>query len=850
MGRGRVGGRRCGGGGASGSKRPRRVEEGEVEEEEEEEVEEAGAGQGAEDGEDYCFICKDGGELRVCDFRSCHKAYHPGCVGKDADFLNSDEEFICKWHTCYSCERRTRYYCFCCPEYSYCKYCVKQADFVPIIRKTKGLCRSCLRMAIMIERNVNVDSDGERVDFSDRETYEFLFKDYWEIIKEKEGLTLDNLEEAYTFLERGPDRKRDSDLEKLPDEEPDFDDDFMGHSDNDDDDPSCPTDLSGTSKKLKRFMKERKSKKIVYKGWGSKELIGFLSSIGKDTSKSLDQFGAAEVVKEYIRQKGLLQKDKKKTVICDDKLQSLFRKTKLKYNRVYSLLEKHIAENLSSEDEILSSSEDNDDSVMKKARTMSYEPNTLKRTSEINRGRFAALVPDNIKLIYLKRSLVVDLLKEPETFKSKVIGCFVRIRNNLREYSYNMPKKLYQLGLVEGIRKASEEYKIGDLSTDVLLYISDISEVKISTLSDEDFEEEECEDLRLLVQKECSKRLTVNEGDLEEKAISMRKDIVSHRISKELKRLEKLIEMAHDKGWKKQLSEPSERQCLLEEFLQVIPDMEDSEDFVFQVMAQDKSIQKNTVAFQGEGTSGERTVSLKSCSGEESKRRHCFAMGGGRSGFSAGTNAGRACPKSYSEDDSKGTYWEALSSERRCEGIDGEGVLSLKSSYEAKSKATEAKADSDTTGVQVHKQSTEVIKANSVDDTPGTCLEKQCAEANDSRMTTRVIVIEDEEDSHLSEEGGQRTVADLDANAGRDTDPVQHETESITASNPVKLKSRRERGRWYYMDPQGVEQGPFTLELLCQWWNRGLLPQDFKVWRKDESAVLLRDVLQVAGGAS
>ena len=47
------------GGGGHGSKRPRRAEE---EEQEEEEMEPLV-------GEDYCFGCKDGDDLRVCDFR-------------------------------------------------------------------------------------------------------------------------------------------------------------------------------------------------------------------------------------------------------------------------------------------------------------------------------------------------------------------------------------------------------------------------------------------------------------------------------------------------------------------------------------------------------------------------------------------------------------------------------------------------------------------------------------------------------------------------------------------------------------------------------------------------------------
>jgi len=49
-----------GGGSASGSKRPRWVAEEELEEE-------AGPGDGED--EDLCFVCKDGGELRICDYR-------------------------------------------------------------------------------------------------------------------------------------------------------------------------------------------------------------------------------------------------------------------------------------------------------------------------------------------------------------------------------------------------------------------------------------------------------------------------------------------------------------------------------------------------------------------------------------------------------------------------------------------------------------------------------------------------------------------------------------------------------------------------------------------------------------
>jgi hypothetical protein len=277
-----------------------------------------------------------------------------------------------------------------------------------------------------------------------------LFKDYWEIIKKKEGLTLDNLLEGHASLDNSPNCNHMSDSENFAKEHC-SDDDFLGNIDDGDDEPVHLSNVNGSSNKVKGLRKQGKSKKNVYVGWGSKELIEFLVTIGKDASKSLDQFGAAEVVREYIRQNDLSRKDKKKYVRCDGKLLPLFRKKEIKFTKIYSLLERHIAANATSEVETLSSSEDKSDSIRKKrSRTMISEPSISKGISERYRRCFASLVLDNIKLIYLRRSLVMDLLKQPEAFESKVIGCFVRVKNDPKYCTYNRPKTGYQLGQVTG----------------------------------------------------------------------------------------------------------------------------------------------------------------------------------------------------------------------------------------------------------------------------------------------------------------------------------------------------------------------------------------------------------------
>ncbi|VAH19359.1 unnamed protein product [Triticum turgidum subsp. durum] len=432
--------------------------------------------------------------------------------------------------------------------------------------------------------------------------------------------------------------------------------------------------------------------------------------------------------------------------------------------------------------------------MKKRTRTMTSEVTTSKGTSERNKRCFASLVCDNIKLIYLKKSLVIDLLKQPEAFENKVIGCFVRVKNDPKDYSYYKPKAFYQLGQVTGIRKSSEEYKVKDMSTDMLLCVSSCwSEVKISRLSDEDFGEDECEDFRLFVQKEHSKRLTV--AELEEKARSVHRDIVTHWIDKELKRPDNLIELANEKGWRYEkleyidkrqlLRSPSERQRLLEEVPRVIPDLEDNKDTELLVAASEKSFQKNTATLQGasgdravcseryseesKGANGEkavrltrcskekprganaRAVCLRSCSddkykGANDKRAVClksYSEGGEAAHMKSfseektkGASEDRAVSlESFPEENSKGANEEAAylksCSEEKPEGAnDGRAVsLSLKSCPEENSKATEG--DTDTPKMHVQNQGTADTKSNAAGDTPSANVQSQSTQGSE-----------------------------------------------------------------------------------------------------------------------
>lgn len=48
------------------------------------------------DSEDWCFECKDGGDLIICDYKGCLKVYHPRCVGKKKNFMNSGRHWTCR----------------------------------------------------------------------------------------------------------------------------------------------------------------------------------------------------------------------------------------------------------------------------------------------------------------------------------------------------------------------------------------------------------------------------------------------------------------------------------------------------------------------------------------------------------------------------------------------------------------------------------------------------------------------------------------------------------------------------------------------------------------------------------
>ncbi|XP_040931128.1 zinc finger CCCH domain-containing protein 19 isoform X2 [Gossypium hirsutum] len=463
---------------------------------EEEEDEEEEAEEEEEEAEDWCFVCKDGGNLLLCDHKGCIKAYHPSCIGKKNKVLKSEGSWICHRHSCAECGGPPQFYCLACPD-SVCRLCVGAYEFVRL-KLDKGLCKTCFELALLAEKNAEIDSEGEKLDFQDPTTDEFLFKEYLLIIMEQEELTFDDLHHAYSKREN---YNSGSDYDKNKDK-----DDVISISDAD----NCSDYASDDSfDKIKRSRKREPKNKLC------------------------------------------------------DLLKSHFANT----------LEPSILDGKRNGGESRSVNEDEQIiSECKRPRTLTPYKVPIKVEYAVRKSCYASVVVENIKLVYLRRSLVEELLMHPDTFEEKVVGSFVRVK---RKPGNCLGMTSFQLLLVTGVKKTSN----AESNKGILLEVSCMPvDIPIDMLNDDDISEEECIDLQQRIKDGIIKRPTVVE--LEQKAKSLHEDITKHWIQRELVQLQGKIDFAHEKGRKymlerflyerEMLQKPSEQQRLLQKLPRVI----------------------------------------------------------------------------------------------------------------------------------------------------------------------------------------------------------------------------------------------------------------------------------------
>lgn len=489
----------------------------------------------ADESEDWCFVCKDGGDLLLCDYPGCIKVYHPECVGRKKSVMKSEERWTCSWHTCSECNKTSKFLCLCCPT-GICRFCIRTASFA-IVKGNLGFCSTCLELAICIEENAELNTAGEKMDLEDRDTYECRFKEYLLIIMEKENLTRGDI---YCTMDASEESSSEDDGCSS-----------VGFAQGTKDDILIVT--SSDSDYVKRRKQTRKRKVFTRKefiGWGSRPLIDFLKSIDIDTSKMLTQYEVDSIISKYIAEKQLIDKKRKNFILCDEMLYSIFKKKSLRKSKIYNLLEDHIAENLehSEESETESSSENNIEMAWlarKKRKVIeSKAESSENKLDGVQKSLFVSIVVDNMKLVYLRKSLLEKLLSQPGNVEDKVVGSFVKLKKDPREKLWNLSCKLVQ---VKGIKKLSS----GETNTEILLQVNNmVSDVGLSLLSDDDISEEECEGLRQQVKNGLLEKPTVVE--FEQKARSLHEDIMKHWIEMELVRLQKLVDFANIKGWRRE----------------------------------------------------------------------------------------------------------------------------------------------------------------------------------------------------------------------------------------------------------------------------------------------------------
>ncbi|XP_050366557.1 uncharacterized protein At5g08430-like isoform X2 [Argentina anserina] len=335
---------------------------------------------------------------------------------------------------------------------------------------------------------------------------------------------------------------------------------------------------------VRRSKRLHRPRKMEFLGWGSRPVIEFLDSIGKDTSKPISQYDVASIVTEYVNQNKLLHPTKKKRIVCDEKLHSLFGRKTIARIKIYDLLQPHFADNL--EDDSDDSFDDSDDEASddEAARKSNQRRRAaLHAPLPAPKSCYAAVIPENVKLVYLRRSVVEALVKQEEAqvFEEKVVGSFVRTKADPHDYTQKNSHVLMQVKAVLKKTKPNSEESCDDGDGGgggVLLQLHGaFKDFPISMLSDDNFSTEECDDLRERVKGGLLKRPTVVE--LQQKVQVLHLDVTEHWLARELQFLQKAIDRFNEKGWRRELFEHLERRQLLESpdeqarLLQEIPDV-------------------------------------------------------------------------------------------------------------------------------------------------------------------------------------------------------------------------------------------------------------------------------------
>ncbi|XP_062217057.1 uncharacterized protein LOC133917099 isoform X2 [Phragmites australis] len=432
------------------------------------------------------------------------------------------------------------------------------------------------------------------VDFDDITSWEYLFKLYWLDLKGKLSLTLEELTSAkdrWTIPNTSARKEKEESSDDLYD------------INNDDDVGSdCSSgkrrrtnssrkkgqkrqkvnsDCSIAGKKVELAIRDAGSlpMKVPSEGvslpadtkWASPELLEFVGHMRDGDRSFISQFDVQTLLLEYIKKNNLRDPQRKSQIVCDARLHRLFRKTRVAHFEMLKLLEMHFlmnetsrvndnsqtATNLNSAQIVTNGCSDMAAKLSPDKRKRMHRK--MEREQLVNLEAYAAADMHNINLIYMRRSLMEDLIDDA-TFSDKIHGAFVRIKIS----GIGQKQDMYRLVKVVGTHKVPEKYSIGKKMTNFALEILNLDKKEIiamDTISNQDFTEEECKRLRQSMKCGLISRLKV--GDVQEKAKILQSVRVNDWLENEKQRLGHLRDRASETGRRKQLRECVEKLQLL-----------------------------------------------------------------------------------------------------------------------------------------------------------------------------------------------------------------------------------------------------------------------------------------------
>ncbi|KAL0384033.1 UNVERIFIED_CONTAM: Zinc finger CCCH domain-containing protein 19 [Sesamum radiatum] len=475
-------------------------------------------------GEDVCFICFDGGELVLCDRRGCPKAYHPSCVNRDEAFFRSKGRWNCVLSYCdVMTMKESKFVTFALDAFCFNGYlsasgqvinmsmksdhgkgdmwqsiCVNSGGdglepwidgiSVAFVRRMPGICvihvhSPCARVALKMRLSYLFEEIKTQIDFDDRNSWEYLFKDYYIELKAKLSLTLDEIREAKNPWKgadmSGPSKQESSEAHADAND---------GGSGSDDSTENVEPIRPKRRKVRKQSKSSTKEEELVSTGasagdtamslldnseWASKELLEFVSHMKNGDTAPLSQFDVQALLLEYIKRNKLRDPRRKSQIICDARLENLFGKPRVGHFEMLKLLESHF----------LTRDEQNDDV---QGSVVDTENNQL----DID-GNADALTK----------------------------GGKDRKRKSRRKST----------------SKAAEPYKIGKKTTDTMVEILNLDKteiISIDTISNQEFTEEECKRLRQSIKCGLISRLTV--GEILDKTMELQAVRVNDRMCREI----------------------------------------------------------------------------------------------------------------------------------------------------------------------------------------------------------------------------------------------------------------------------------------------------------------------------